>query len=108
MKAPVASKAIILLLMMHNLYNCVTQADRFFSMRDGYRRVENIIINASVATATHCAKKCIKHVDCTLFNVGPIVDNRVACEIVGSSTNQLVLPSQQTGWTMYYGKQRPG
>ena len=74
-------------------------------MRDGYRSVGNIVENASVATATHCAKKCIKHADCDVYNIGPASGGRVACEIARSSSNESAMPLQQPGWAMYYGKQ---
>ena len=84
---------------------CGTLAEpSFFLMRDGHRSDAYIIDVASVATVTHCAKKCTKIAQCNVYNVGPAADGRLTCEIVHSLTNyNLAMPTERTGWAMYYG-----
>ena len=99
-------KKIVLLLVALVSCTCGTLAEpSFFLMRDGHRSDAYIIDVASVATVTHCAKKCTKNAQCNVYNVGPAADGRLTCEIVHSPDydHAFDMATEQTGWTMYYG-----
>ena len=107
MKLYVISKILLTIFILHDICNypdLTSAAQRFFSMRDGYHNVGNVFRNASVASVTHCAKKCLNNIDCNVYNVGPSVAGRLVCQIVQSTADEVAMAIQQAGWTMYDGK----
>ena len=100
-------KIILALAIAYNFceYPVVTfAAQRFFSLLDGYRDTENTLETTHVPTVTHCAQKCIQHVDCNVYNVGPASASSLTCEIVQSTTSDISMLTQQTGWEVYSGR----
>ena len=78
---------------------------RFFSKHTHFRSVGHTLEATSVLSSTHCAKICVKHANCSEYNVGPVDEdnaNRRQCEIL--QTDESSTMNLQTGWNLYSGK----
>ena len=90
-----------------NILELTHASQRFFAVQPYSRSVQNILATFSVATATHCAEKCLKHNQCNAYNVGAYVnsmDDALTCEIVQFDENLDHVLQQQSGWTVYTGE----
>ena len=78
---------------------------RYFNVSSGYRyTVGEFLETVTVPTVTHCSKKCLEHVNCNVFNIGPTAAGDVSgltCEVIRSNTQDVAI---QSGWSVYSGK----